>query len=332
MKYFKTILLLCTICISIALIGCVLENPEKQQVKKTLVLYSELDPKLTEELIAVFNKSQEAAKEHIFVKAVFDHQDDKFDLYLAERDRLNNLKTEGKLASLKFVGRKHIPRELRDKDNCWFGIFYDSHVFLVNHSFARQIGQENIQGWEDLEKLQEPRIAMENLSNSVSTKGFLCAFAEHFGEQEVLHYLWNLNQKIHQYGRFPFSPVRMAATGDADIAITRESFVYKYLDNSFPAYVVYPKEGTPVDLYGIGYGVKSTHDKEVRSFFRWLYESDEWQMTSQRLNTGYRFIFPRGFDEGAVNDKLLWLNHKYVSEKSQDELLNQWLSGVRFSK
>lgn len=332
MKVIKNFLLLCLICILGMVLGCSNARQENKTVNKTLVIFSELEPKLTDELLLSFNKSEDARKAHITVKAVYDLKDESCDLYLSERSRLLAMKQQGMLAPLKFTGRKHIPKSLTDKDGCWFGVFFDSYVFLVNQRYAREEGQENIKGWESVVQLRNPRIAMENLSNSKSTKSFLAALAERYGEQAVLNYLWNLNQRIPQYGRFPFSPVRQAVTGDVDIAVTRESFVYKHLDNSFPAYVVFPMEGTPVDLYGIGFAAKSKNKQEAKLFCKWVFESDQWQHTSQRLNTGFRFIFPRGIDEEPINEKLLWLNNKYVDEKSQEQLLNKWLSGVRFSR
>ena len=142
-----------------------------------------------------------------------------------------------------------MPEAFKSQNGYWYGVFYDPAVLLVNQNFARRAGQENIRTWEDLLKIRGIRIALENLSDTESTRSFLYAFASHWGEDNALGYLRELHKNIPQYAKFPFTSIRMAATGDADIAITRSSFIFQYLENSFPAYVAKPVEGTPVNLY-----------------------------------------------------------------------------------
>ena len=62
----------------------------------------------------------------------------------------------------------------------------------------------------------------------------------------------------------------MAATGDADIAITRSSFIFQYLENSFPAYVPKPVEGTPVNLHGVAIAAAGGSYLAALDFVRWF--------------------------------------------------------------
>ena len=183
-----------------------------------------------------------------------------------------------------------------------------------------------------MENNETLRIAIENLSDSNSTQNFLAAFAGHFGETISLNYLWNINRFIGQYAKFPFTPIRMTAVGDADLAITRQSYVFKYLESKFPAYVVHPKEGAPVNLYCVGLFKACTQDEQALAFMEWLLTSDKVQTISQEDATGFMFLFPRGIEGASVEADKLWLNSSYLDPQKQDALTNKWLSKVRFSK
>ena len=95
-----------------------------------------------------------------------------------------------------------------------------------------------------------------------------------------MEYFKQIRPLIKQYAKFPITPVRMAATGDADIAITRRSHIFKYLQNDFPAYILIPEEGTPVNLYGIGVMQNSKKQKEVTAFLNWVLQDSEERVSS----------------------------------------------------
>lgn len=298
---------------------------------KTIILYSELDNKFTENLVNAFNKDNKAKLQ---LKAVYELKPvgELPDVVLAEQRTLAGLKRQGSLKPVAFADGDRLPQKFRDADLSWYGIFYDPIVFLVNQQYARTVGQANICSWQDLAEKEQLRIALENLSDSNSTQNFLAGLADRFGEDESLEYLGNINRFIGQYSKFPFTPVRMAAVGDADVAITRQSYVFKYLENKFPAYVVYPKEGTPVNLFCVGLFKNTADDLQGLAVMEWLLTSEQVQAIAQENATGYLFLFPRGFDEAAADADKIWLNSSYLEPVKQDSLTNKWLSKVRFSK
>lgn len=310
--------------------GCGKEEPKAPDAAHTLTLYSELDNKFTQDLADAFNKEQ---KNKLHVQVIYElKQDVKPDLVLAEQRTLSGLKHQGQLKPVAFAAGDRLAEKFRDEDLNWYGVFYDPTVFLVNQQYARTIGQANLCSWADLENNETLRIAIENLSDSNSTQNFLAAFAGHFGETISLNYLWNINRFIGQYAKFPFTPIRMTAVGDADLAITRQSYVFKYLESKFPAYVVHPKEGAPVNLYCVGLFKACTQDEQALAFMEWLLTSDKVQTISQEDATGFMFLFPRGIEGASVEADKLWLNSSYLDPQKQDALTNKWLSKVRFSK
>ena len=51
---------------------------------------------------------------------------------------------EGKFQGIISSAGDRIPRNFKDIDGYWYGVFYDPAVFLVNQQFARTVGQEKL--------------------------------------------------------------------------------------------------------------------------------------------------------------------------------------------
>lgn len=247
------------------------------------------------------------------------------DIYLLEFSKLVNLEQNKQLIQFEVEEAASLPQGFKSSENYWYGVFYDPVVLLVNQSFARRAGQENIRTWEDLLKIKDIRIVMENLSDTEETRNFLCAFASHWGEENALGYLRELQKNIPQYAKFPFTPIRMTATGDADIALTRSSYIFQYLENSFPAYAARPVEGTAVNLWGVGIDARSSENKAALDFCRWLLTEKDVSRILLQQNTGLETVSPSEADA----DKL-WLNTYYLEQNKADGLINKWLETVRF--
>ena len=106
----------------------------------------------------------------------------------------------------------------------------------------------------------------------------------------------------------------------------------QYLENNFPAYVIYPKEGTPINLFGVGVYKECKNLSVATDFINWLIADEEVQCISQTIDTGYIFLLPNGVKGKAVSPNGLWLNTDYVQKERQDKLITRWLENVRFNK
>lgn len=300
--------------------------------KTELALYSTLDNNFLQALIKEYNSDPDRTA---VLKLLLPEDKEKgktADLYLLEHNELKLLAKEQRLYAILSEAGDLLPPSFKDEQSQWFGVFYDPIVFLVNQSYARQSGQENISSWQDIIKLQNVRVAMENFSNSQSTHNFLAAFASVRGEEKSLAYFRGLNRQIPQYSRFPFTPVRLTAVGDADLAITRRSYVFKYLENDFPAYIVLPEEGTSISLYGVAVDAASKKYEAAQMFRDWLLLAAEPQKIALEQNTGYVFLLPNGLKGSSVNQpEKLWLNTEYALPAQQEILVNKWLQSARFA-
>ena len=322
-KIFATLLMLATFFVA----ACGEQTETK--VNKNLVVYSQLDQAFTDELIKVYGQRNK----NVSISAVYELKQGSTspDIILANSNVLQTLHLEGKFQEIISSAGDRIPRNFKDIDGHWYGVFYDPAVFLVNQQFARTVGQEKLLSWSDLARLTEAHISVENLTNNHSTLTFMSSFASNLGEEVFLNYMRSINRFIFQYAKFPFTPVRMAAVGDADIAITRQSYVSKYLENNFPAYVILPKEGTPADLFGVAVYKECTHKKEATDFINWIIADEEVNTLSQTIDTGYMFLLPNGMNGALANTDNLWLNTKYQNTEEQEKLALRWLQTVRFS-
>ncbi len=323
-KIFASLLVLFTFFVA----ACSEQTEPKE--KKALVLYSQLEQEFTEKMLASYAEKNSNLK----VTAVYEFNPDapQPDLILAERSVILELQKQYSLQPYKLNVADKLPAKFVDTEGYWYGIFYDPAVILINQQYARKVGQERLRGWFDLENLKDARIVAESVSNSKSSMNFLFSLSSNLGETVALNYLWNLNQSITQYAKFPFTPVRMTAVGDADISITRQSYVAKYLENNFPAYVVIPKEGTPVNLYGAAIYRGSKNTQNAVNFIEWLITDRDVKTLSQSSDTGFTFVFNPNDKDTPLEPELLWLNTEYIQKTQQEALVSRWLENVRFSE
>jgi len=323
--------LLIGVCL-LALSGCSLFGGSSQP--KELIVYSTIEAPLTEEILHTYNEQHKKKKDFRPVKAIFELKDKdiKPDLVISSSFQLTNLKLEGKLQPTSCKAAAYLPLDFKDVEGYWTGVFYDPLVFVINQQFARRIGQKNIQSWNDLENLTDARFTMENLNNSPGAMNLLAAMAGHMGEQSAITYMWNANNRVTQYTKFPFSSIRLVATGEADMTVTVQSMVSKYLESEFPAYAVVPKEGSPANLYGIAMFKDSENTLGNQEFMNWFLTADIVKTISQKQDSGYVYLLHGEKLNPAVDPRRIWINRDYLTIQKLEALTNQWLEKVRFSK
>ena len=328
LRYLMLVMLSLVLCVSA---GC--DFGSNAPSKKPLVLYSTIEPKFTEELLTAYNTKNKKTKNFQPVKAIYElTEKDKPDLVLAPTLLLANLKREGKLTPSSCSAANLLPFDYKDVEGYWTAVFYDPLVFVINQEFARRVGQQNLTSWNDIESLTDARFTMENLNNSAGTMNLLAAMACHMGEQSAITYMWNANRNVTQYTKFPFSSIRLVATGEADMTVTVQSMVSKYLESEFPAYVITPKEGSPATLYGIAVFKDSESTFGNQSFLNYMLADDEVKSISQRLDTGYQYLVQENKFNPLADPRKVWVNRDYLTLEKLEALTNQWVEKVRFAR
>mgnify|MGYP003290789254 CR=1 FL=1 len=102
------------------------------KVNKNLVVYSQLDQAFTDELLKTYGQSSK----NISISAIYELKQGGAapDIVLANSTVLQNLHLEGKFQGIISSAGDRIPRQFKDIDGHWYGVFYDPAVFLVNHT------------------------------------------------------------------------------------------------------------------------------------------------------------------------------------------------------
>ena len=318
----------CTFLILI-LTGCSLFNTVGP--KNTIKVYTTLDKNFVEALCGRFSDSLPNNKKITFEILNKENELVQADCIIGETVFLQQKSADNSLQKIRAEFADLLPELLKDSEEKWITIFYDPAVILVNQAYSRRIGQQQLLHWGDLPKQYGARIVMENLSDNESTIQFLAAMSSRMGQNEFLAFFKQIRPLIKQYAKFPITPVRMAATGDADIAVTRRSYVFKYLQNDFPAYILIPEEGTPVNLYGIGILQNSKKQKEITALINWILQASEARTVLLTTRSGYLPVLPRGEKGQMVSMNTLWLNTFYKNRQMLEKLTGDWLREIRLA-
>ena len=299
--------------------------------KKTVKIYTTLDKSFVEALCVKFTDRLPKDNKIAFEIITNESESTQTDCIISETSLLQQKADSGSLQKIHAEFADLLPAALKESEERWITLFYDPAVLLINQAYSRKAGQQQLLHWSDLPKQTEARIVMENLSDNESTIMFLAAMSSRMGQNECMAYFREIRPMIKQYAKFPITPVRMAATGDADIAITRRSHVFKYLQNDFPAYILIPEEGSPVNLYGIGILQNSKMQKESSAFINWLLQSSEARTVLMMTRSGYLPVLPQGEKGQAVNMNTLWTNTFYKSSQALEKLTGDWLREIRLA-
>ena len=324
-KLFVTVLA----CLAFLLAGC--SRFSAAGPAQTVKVYTTLDKTFVEALCGRFTESLPQDKKIVF--AVSDKEDEleQADCIISGSTLLQQRAAAGSLQKVRAEFADLLPAELKDKEEKWVTLFYDPAVLLINQVYSRKAGQQQILHWSDVPGQKDARVVMENLSDNESTVLFLAAMSSRMGHDECLAYFRKIRPLIRQFAKFPITPIRMTATGDADIAITRRSHVFKYLQNDFPAYILIPEEGTPVNLFGIGLSQNSKRQKEINAFIDWFLGSSEARTLLMTTRSGYLPVLPKGENGQAVNRDALWTNTFYKNGQALDQLAADWLREIRLA-
>ena len=298
---------------------------------QTVKVYTTLDKSFVATLCQKFADSLPQDKKIAFVVSDSEDEQEQADCIISGSALLQQKTAAGSLQKIHSEFADLLPAELKDKKEKWVTLFYDPAVLLINQAYSRKVGQQQLLHWSDVPGQKGARIVMENLSDNESTVQFLAAMSSRMGQGECFAYFRQIRPLIRQFAKFPITPVRMAATGDADIAVTRRSHVFKYLQNDFPAYILIPGEGTPVNLFGIGLSQSSKRQKEITAFINWVLRSSEARTVLLTTRSGYLPVLPKGENGPAVNMDVLWTDTFYKNGPALEQLTADWLREIRLA-
>jgi iron(III) transport system substrate-binding protein len=304
---------------------------------KSITVYTDLPVEQIDLLAREYEKAQNikinlvplAAQD--LVERLKNERTGESDVIVADSFVLNQLKAEHVLAPYVSEVTDIVPERFLDSDNYWTGIWYDPIVLAANQDFLKTLPQQPTK-WADLSKDNKWRIALTDFLAAEASANLFYSMIAVNGEQPTMDYFRQLHPHVVQYAKFLVTPIRMAALGEADIAIAVQSEAMRYVHNKFPIKIIYPEEGTAYQLTGAALVNGASHAQEAKPFIDWLLQ-DYAQLTLQR--NGYYFVTTNpeaaAYREYAAKNFKLFESKAVFSPVQQHQMLDKWVQNIRLN-
>ncbi len=143
-----------------------------------------------------------------------------------------------------------IPDEYKDPEGYYTGAYLTYLVIGYNKTLLEEKSVKAPTSWQDLlDPAYEGQITMANPGSSGTAYTFLSTMCQLYGEEEGMEFMKKLDPNIKSYEKSGSAPSRLAAQGEAMIAITYLHDVISYQDQGFTDLVaVIPSEGTGYEI------------------------------------------------------------------------------------
>lgn len=244
---------------------------------------------------------------------------------------LNQLKAEKLLLPYVSEITDIVPERFQDKDNDWTGIWYDPVVFAANRDFLKNLPHQPTK-WADLAQDNKWRLVITDFLAAEASANLFYSMIAVNGEQQTMDYFRQLHPRIVQYAKYLVTPVRMAALGEADIAITVQSEAMRYVANKLPVQIIYPEEGTAYLLTGAAVVNAAGHVEDAKKFMDWLLQ-DHAQMVLKQ--NGYYFVTTNpeaaAYRDYETKNLKLFASKNVFSPVQQHQMLDKWVQSIRLN-
>ena len=254
------------------------------------------------------------------------------DIYLSSQQNLSFLKKKNKLESYSSENTDTILNLFKDEEAFWTGLWIDPIIFAVNPGFDAK--HPNFEySWTNVFINDEIKLSLTDFIATEMSEDFLMSLVEHFGNIETFYLLDRGQSHILQYGKYLSTPARMAGMGKCDIGISSYNEAKRIQREKIPVLTIYPTDGVPWYLYGVGLSTDSNHPYKAKQFINWLLSPENYKNIMRE--NGYQYIFVNDIDEtpDVHGGKLqYWELQKKYDNKGKDKLLNQWMEKIRFGR
>jgi iron(III) transport system substrate-binding protein len=304
----------------------------------SISVYTDLPVEQIEILASAFEEDQKVklnimplSPEFLADRLKSEVSDSNADVVITESQILGQLKKEQLLMPYVSEITDIVPQRFQDEDNMWTGIWYDPIVLAANQDFLKNLPQLPLR-WADLVKENKWRLVMTDFLAAEASANLFYSMIAVNGEPQTMEYFRLLHPHIVQYAKFLATPVRIAALGEADIAIAVHSEAMRYVNNKFPIRIIYPEEGTAYLLTGAAVLKNAPHVGEAKKFVDWLLQDHAQLVLKQN---GYYFVTTNSEtaayqESGAKNLKLFEKNPAF-SPLQQRQMLDTWVHNIRLN-
>lgn len=255
----------------------------------------------------------------------------KADMLLTDSRILTRAAGEGWLVPYSSEHGDSVSDNFKDANGYWIGTWYDPVVFCINKDYMQRM-QNLPLGWQALAISNNLRIGITDFLAADSAADMYFFLVMQFGEAKALELLRNIHPHVAQYAKYLSTPARMAGMGEADIGITVQSEVLRYIEDGYPLKIIHPEEGTAYTLLGTGILLDAPHSEQAKEFADWLLTDDALLI----LQSNKFYFVPTNptslaSKRLAVRSPILFGQIPDFPQAKKQELLDKWVKNVRIN-
>ena len=340
MRYIKIIIvIILAIVISFVLHAYFTKSIENDSVKKRSInVYTNLPTENITYLAEEFERTNNVKVNFILVNdkdtllnKIKGINDEKVELVLTDSSILEEAKKENRFEHYVSEQTDLVNDRFKEEKGFWTGVWYDPIVLCINSDYLR-LTEQNINGWNDLNKDNKIRIGVVDVLASSAATNLYYTFVAQYGEEDAIRLLQKIHTRVVQYSKYLATPVRMAGMREVDIAISVQSETVRYMYDGFPVKIIYPEEGTSYLLTAVALLKNAENKSDAKQFIDWLLQ-DGAQMCLQKNNIFYMPTNQTGLAYKTLNiDNIKLLeNNLNVKSDLQNRLMERWIKEVRLS-
>ena len=244
------------------------------------------------------------------------------DSYIAARD-------EGLLLQYSSpIGLSQIPKNFRDPDGYWYGIYTGYLGFICNGQVLKDLGVPVPKSWNDLlnPKLKG-QVAVSNPASSSTAYNVVATLTQLWNEEKAFDYLKKLDGLVKQYPKSGGGPAQMATIGEIAVAIGMLHDGVKYQQEGYKDIVLSaPAEGTGYEIGAVGIIKGSKEEEAAKMFVDWCLTEEAQEigqtvgsfqfLTNPKANPPKEVAFLKGTN--TINYDLAWAG------ANRNRLVEKW--------
>lgn len=179
-------------------------------------------------------------------------------------------KNDGLLEKYISVNDAKIPKQYRDSDGYWRGMYVGILGFTVNESLLKRLKLPVPETWKDLIQPKYRRlIAMPSPEASGTAYTIIAALIQIMGEDQAFDYLKKLHVNIFNYSKNGTEPIRMAGLGEVAIGINFAHDTIIFAKEGQPIKAIIPSDKTGYEVGGLSIIKGAPNLKNARKLVDW---------------------------------------------------------------
>lgn len=226
-------------------------------------------------------------------------------------------------------GARDLPKEYKDKDGYWTGLYVGAIGFISNKEKLKQKRLPVPSSWKDL---LNPKFQGEIIVPNPMTSGtgfiILSTLVQLFGEGKAIAYLKKLHENKPQYVKSGGDPGKKMAAGEGAAGIAFAHDILPAMEKSAKLVMSFPKEGTGYEIGAAGLLKGCENVKEAKKFLDWLTSIDakDLFLTANRhrltlMGTTHSFVFP-------YKDIQIFPNTSEWAGSNRGRIIRKWYDEV----